>query len=200
MRAIRNLRHQPQTIAALGALLLAASFFATFASRNFESHAGEVRCGCGSLTPFVLVPIQLTAFLTALALLQTSAARWAMIGARVIASLGLTAVYMLAFAGLGEVTVRGLIVALIAASVAELLRRTATWTGVTPMAVARFAATGASVTVVLLSFLLMVELHSVSGTYVALVGALALAGGSIATIVQLHRRRNLPDVPRATIA
>lgn len=199
MRAIRNLRYQPQTVAALGALVLAVSFFATFATRNVGAADDHVRCGCGSITPFVLVPIQLTGFLTLLALLQTAAAPWAIIGARIIAGVGLAAVYMLAMAGFGELTGRGVIVGGVALAVAETLRRAATWRSADMMAVARFAATGASVTVVLLTFLRVGEAHAVFGSDIALGGAIALAVGSIATMVQLHRQRNLPAVPLATI-
>jgi hypothetical protein len=198
MRVIRNLRHRPQTIAALGALALALSFFVTFATRNVAAH-GHDMCGYRSITPFVLVPIQLAGFLTLLALLQTAAARWAIVGARIIAGIGLATVYVLAMVGFCEQTGRGLVVGGMALAVAEMLRRAASWTSATPMAVARFAATGASVTVALLLLLRIDEAHVAFGANIALAGSIALAVGSIATMVQLHRQRYLPAVPLATV-
>ena len=206
MRALRILWQRPELIAGWGAMILAASVFLTLPPMQGGHHGGLDDCSYGdrhggmSITMIVLVPMQLAAFAGMLALLQSRHIKIAVGLARIIAALGLVLLYLagvFVFAesrGLERLIGPGLVV------VAELLRRAATWHGHSPFQVARFGAVGAGVAAGLIGFFRVVEPGQPRGVLVALAGAVILSVGCVLTMWQLHRARNLPAVPAATVA
>lgn len=206
MRWIRTVWQRPEWIAGCGAMVLAVSVFLTLPSMHHGHHgslhdgAYDDRHGGVFLTMISLVPMQLAAFAGVLALLQSRHIKFAIGLARTIAALGLALLYLAGVTVLaeGQGLVRligpGLVL------VAELLRRAATWHGHSPFQVARFGAVGAGVAAGLIGFIRVVEPGQPRGALVALAGAVILLIGCVLTMWQLHRARNLPAVPAATVA
>lgn len=182
-------------------MVLAASVFLTLpVMQDGHRDAPYGRHGGVFLLMIALVPIQLAAFAGVLALLQSQHIRAAVGIARTIAALGLALLYLAGVTIVAEG--RGLerLIGPVCVVVAELLRRAATWQGHSPFQVARFGAVGSGVAVALIGFFQFLEPSQPIGALVALVGAGILFVGCVLTLWQLHRTRNLPSVPAATVA
>ena len=147
-----------------------------------------------------LVPMQLAAFAGVLALLQSRHIKVAVGLARTIAALGLGLLYLAGITVFAEGHGLARLIGPVLVLVAELLRRAATWQGHSPFQVARFGAVGSGVAAGLIGLFRGLEPSQPSGALVAFAGAVILFVGCVLTMWQLHRARNLPTVPIATVA
>jgi hypothetical protein len=202
MRLLRTVWQRPEWIAGCGAMILAVSVFLTLPSMQ-SSHHSELygdRHGGVFLTMIALVPMQLAGFAGVLALLQSRHIKFAVGLARTIAALGLALLYLAGITVFTEGHGLERLIGPVLVLVAELLRRAATWQGHSPFQVARFGAVGSSVAGGLIGFFHILEPSQPIGALVALAGAAILFVGCVLTMLQLHRMRNLPSVPIATVA
>ncbi len=202
MRLLRTVWQRPEWVAGCGAMILAASVFLTLPSVHGSPHGDSYgdRHGGVFLIMIAMVPMQLAAFAGVLALLQSRHIKFAVGIARTIAALGLGLVYLAGITVFAEGHGRARLIGPVLVLVAELLRRAATWQGHSPFQVARFGAVGSGVAGGLIGFFHIVEPGQPIGALVALAGAAILFSGCMLTMWQLHRMRNLPTVPIATVA